>query len=113
MELDWCNSVKDNDIPIKYTERIINLQVQINKTRGDNDVDSMVPPCVYGVNQGDVYPPILILLCTFHGGPSLMYLYKLPSVVNVVIGCVSLAYADVLNNTNAIVRVKVYCPLVD
>ena len=42
-----------------------------------------------------------------------MYLYKLPSVVNVVIGCVSLAYADVLNNTNATVRVKVYCPLVD
>ena len=73
----------------------------------------MVPPFTHGVNQGDVCPPILILLCICRGGPPLMYLYKLPSLVNVVIGCVSLAYADVLHNNNATVRVKVYFPLVD
>ena len=43
LEFNYCNYVKGSYIPIEYTEGMINIQGEINKTEGVDGVDLMVP----------------------------------------------------------------------
>ena len=57
LEFNYCNYVKGSDITIKYTEGMINIQVEINKTEGVDGVYLMVPLHERGFVRGYGDPP--------------------------------------------------------
>ena len=69
LQIESFNSIKDGNIPIKYTKGNFNLQDKIYKIGGAYDVGLVVPSCIHSGVQGYVDNTLLILIHVFHGYP--------------------------------------------
>ena len=116
MRLNFCNSAKGSNIPIKETKVIIELRGGINDTGITDGDDPMVSPHALDGRNFYVITPLPILILPVPSSPSLVdlvYLVQLSGLVIVkyAFGGGSLANIYMGHDTNVPVHARVDCPL--
>ena len=88
---------------VKNAQRTLDLDGEVNVTRGINDIDSGIAPVAGGCCGSDGYTPLLLLLHPVHGRGTFMGLADLvvyAGIVKNTLGRRSLAGVDVSHDTD-------------
>src|SRR5690606_11540419 len=72
LRLDTGDRVEDGDGAVEDAQRTLDLDREVDVTRGVDDVDPVALPLTGGGGGGDGDPPLLLLLHPVHGGGTLM-----------------------------------------